>query len=80
MNLVQIKQIIKAHGSQNTDDCGEIQALISFTDKYVSVGLDSTAKAWSYDHQLLTTTNIHGDYPLCIKHINKHIIIGNGRG
>jgi hypothetical protein len=50
---VHILKNIKAHGSELSDDLGEIQQLISWKDKLISLGLDGLIKIWSHDLEIL---------------------------
>lgn len=50
---VHVLKNVKAHGSEFSDDLGEIQQLVSWKDKIISLGLDGSIKIWSSDLELM---------------------------
>ena len=78
--FAHLQKKIKAHGTENTDDLGEIYKMIGWGDRIASLALDSKIKLWDGDLNLLSEHWLVEYYMFSLAAKVDNLYIGNGNG
>ncbi len=78
--LAKLLKKVKGHGSDLSDDLGEIYKLIPWQGKLLSLALDALLRVWDQDLNLLATHPVIEYYMIALETHSNEVYIGNGHG
>jgi WD40 repeat protein len=78
--IVKLQKKVKAHGSENTDDLGEIYRIIRWQGKIASLALDSMIKIWDDGLNLISSHSLVEYYMFSLAAEGDRLYVGNGNG